>query len=145
MSPNAVEKLGIIDITVNDVLTSSGRFPRRPIDYPPTTQVIENAKILADRVNRLHMYWGHQLRLTSGYRPPEVNARTPGAAKRSNHIIGAAADIADPNGSLAAFVLSDLPMLEHVELWIEDPAYTKYGWVHFQIFQPLSGKRVFQP
>ncbi len=140
----ALEKLGIKDITVNDVMTASGKYPRRAIDYPPSVQVLAHAAVLAERLNRLHMYWGHQLVLTSGYRPLAVNARTPGAAKRSNHIIGAAADVADPDWSLAKFVTSDIPMLEHLELWIEDPHFTP-GWVHFQIFPPMSGKRVFKP
>lgn len=144
MSPGAVEKLHIDDITVGDILTSSGRYPKRPIDYPPSHQVYAHASVLAHRLNRLHMYWGHQLRLTSGYRPMAINNRIAGAAKRSHHIIGAAGDAADPDWALAKFVMDDLPMLEHIELWIEDPHYTP-GWVHFQIFPPMSGKRVFVP
>lgn len=145
MSPGAVEKMAIVDLTVQDILTSSGRYPERPLLYLPTPEVIKNATVLVERLNRLHMYWEHQLRLTSGYRPAEVNAKIPNAAKHSNHIIGAAADIADPDGSLAKFVLADLPMLEHLQLWIEDPEFTKYGWVHFQIIPPASGRRVFHP
>lgn len=144
MSTGAVEKMAIKDITVNDVLTASGKYPKRPIDYPPSNQVMAHAAVLADRLNRLHMYWGKQLTLTSGYRPSAINARTPGAARRSLHIIGAAADVADPTWELAKYVLADLPMLAHLELWIEDPHHTP-GWVHFQIFQPQSGKRVFIP
>ena len=42
---------------------------------------------------RLQKRMGQQLQINSGYRSPEYNARTPGAAKRSLHMSGLALDI----------------------------------------------------
>jgi hypothetical protein len=146
MSPRVPksESLGRLDLTHNDILTTSGKYPDRPKKWPPEQGTVANAHDLAARLNRLGDYWERQLTLTSGYRPDAINAKVPGAAKKSHHRICAAADIADPDGKLAAFCLADLPMLEHLGLWLEDPAHTK-GWVHLQLFPPKSGNRVFKP
>mgnify|MGYP000916116052 CR=1 FL=1 len=83
-------------------------------------------------------------KVNSGWRPPEVNAMTPGAAQRSKHMTGQAIDIADPDGNLDEWCLAHLTTLERCGLWLEHPSATK-GWCHVQIVAPRSGNRVFYP
>jgi hypothetical protein len=138
------ESLGRVDLTHDDILTSSGKFKERPKKWPPEHGTVANAIEMARRLNRLGDYYERQLTVSSGYRPGAVNDQIPGAAKKSLHRTCAATDLVDPKGELAAFCLADLPMLAHLELWMEDPAFTK-GWVHLQLYPPRSGNRVFKP
>lgn len=83
--------------------------------------------------------------LTSGWRPPAVNASTPRAAVRSKHILGLAVDLYDPDGDLDEWCLaSATTVLTKLGLWMEHPAATK-GWCHLQIVPPGSKRRVFYP
>ncbi len=100
-------------------------------------------KTLLSRVNKLRHAWGKPMIVTSGYRPEASNAAVGGKPK-SAHITCEAIDIADPDKELAAWTLANLPLLEELGLYIEDPAYSK-NWVHYQIRAPKSGKRVFKP
>jgi hypothetical protein len=88
------------------------------------------------------------LTVTSGLRSDEFQLKLieEGKSKAfgSKHLAGAACDLADPDGLLADWSLSNLQALERIGLWIEDPAYTK-GWLHVQMMAPKSGKRVFIP
>jgi hypothetical protein len=84
--------------------------------------------------------------LSSGWRPPDINARTPGAAPRSKHIMCRAADLYDPEGDIDEWCMSaeGLRVLAEIGLWLEQPAATK-GWCHVQSVPPGSGNRVFYP
>lgn len=84
--------------------------------------------------------------ITSGWRPPEVNASIPNAAPKSHHMAGRAVDLYDPDGELDDWLMSDPGQaeLEHVGLWMEHPSATK-GWCHLQTVAPRSGRRVFYP
>lgn len=84
--------------------------------------------------------------LVSGWRPPTVNAGTPGASKTSMHMTGEAADLYDLKGSLKAWLMSAAGQaaLKEIGLWMEHPSATP-NWVHIQIRPPKSGKRVFYP
>lgn len=82
---------------------------------------------------------------TSGWRPEKFNHLIPGSSLYSKHMKGEAIDLYDPNGFLAGFATRDnAAVLEELDLYIEDPKYTK-GWLHLQIIPPGSGKRVFIP
>ncbi len=84
--------------------------------------------------------------VASGWRPSAVNAATPGAAKKSNHMLGRALDITDRDGALDAWLitLSGQAALTQIGLWIEHPSATP-NWSHVQIIPPASGNRVFKP
>lgn len=82
--------------------------------------------------------------VNSGWRPPAVNAATPNAAKRSNHMTGKACDVSDPTGSLDRWCMANLAELEAIGLWLEHPSKTP-TWCHLQTVPPRSGRRVFQP
>jgi hypothetical protein len=82
----------------------------------------------------------------SGWRPPSVNAITPGAAPNSKHMTGQAIDIEDPDGDLDEWLMTKdgLDTLVHLGLWLEHPSATK-GWTHVQTIPPKSLNRVFYP
>lgn len=68
----------------------------RPSPYGPMNVRQE----LVDFLNRLRLSFGRELIVNSGYRSPEHNAATPGAAPNSYHVKGLAADIRPKDLSL---------------------------------------------
>jgi hypothetical protein len=104
------------------------------------------AAALAGGVVDLEKHPANQSLVVSGWRPPQINAATKGAAPRSNHISGRAIDLYDPDGDLDAWSMSDAghAELEKIGLWLEHPSKT-LGWCHIQTVPPKSGKRVFMP
>jgi hypothetical protein len=116
---------------------------------PPTDQLRANAADLVERVNHLlSMYYAEvpaasATRVTSGYRPPAINARV-GGALRSNHRICKAVDLSDPDGGLDEWCEESVHYLVSYGLWLEHPDYTP-GWCHLQSIGPRSGRRIFYP
>lgn len=84
--------------------------------------------------------------VSSGWRPPSINANTPNAAPNSKHMTGDAIDLYDPDGDLDDWLMSDAGQAAMVEvgLWHEHPSATK-GWAHLQSLPPRSGRRTFYP
>ncbi|MCA3072163.1 MAG: hypothetical protein IOD11_17210 [Rhodocyclaceae bacterium] len=83
--------------------------------------------------------------VSSGWRPPDINGATPGAALRSLHMQCLAVDLFDPDGDLDDWLLANNDtVLRDMALWLEHPAATK-GWAHVQLRPPRSGRRVFYP
>lgn len=119
-----------------------GRDQKYPDDLTP--EIEGNAAELIDRVNLLLAAFGETRKVNSGWRPPEVNAKTAGAAVKSKHMMGLAVDLADPDGDLDEWCMENESELERLQLWLEHPAATK-GWCHLQSVPPKSGKRVFYP
>ncbi len=65
-------------------------------------------------------------------------------APHSRHLTGQAADIADPDGKLKAFLRAHPEVLEGAGLWCEHWDATPTWW-HGQTVAPHSGLRWFQP
>lgn len=84
--------------------------------------------------------------VSSGWRPPQVNAATANAAPRSLHMRGQAVDLYDPEGELDDWLMTDAGQAElaRLGLWMEHPGATK-SWSHLQTRAPRSGRRVFWP
>jgi len=84
--------------------------------------------------------------VSSGWRPPAINASTKGASPTSHHMTGRAVDLYDPDGELDEWLMSGIGMaaMEELGLWLEHPDATP-GWCHLQIVPPGSGRRVFRP
>lgn len=127
-----------------------GRNDTHPDDLSP--EIVRNATHLLRRVNTMlalvqMVIEPHPVTRTpisSGWRPPSVNANTPNAAPRSKHMTGDAVDIYDPDGELDDWCMEHLDILAECGLWLEHPSATK-GWCHLQQVPPRSGKRVFYP
>jgi hypothetical protein len=126
-------------MTAEDVLTTCGKFNYRAM--LASEQVRSNAAETARRVSLLLNSFGSDRKLTSGFRDRESNARAHGA-KASAHIEGRAVDIEDHDGRLALYCVQNQDLLAHIQLWVENPQYTK-GWVHVQT-RPTT-ERVFKP
>lgn len=127
-------------ITRDEVLM--GRDKQYPADY--TKEVSDNIDKLLIALNKLRKAYGKPMTVSSGFRPPSINAATAGAAKRSNHMLGLACDFKDADGELDKWLMANLKLLEEIGLWLEHPDATK-GWAHVQIVPPRSGNRVFRP
>jgi len=121
-------------------------FAGRDVTYAvDLTQSIEiAASVTIVKVNRLLTHFGEVRAVTSGWRPPPLNAATPGAAPFSRHMSGQACDLADPEGDLDEWCFTHQDVLEKIGLWMEHPASTK-GWCHVQTMPPKSGNRCFYP
>jgi hypothetical protein len=110
-----------------------------------TVEVANKLLILAKGAGVTLESNGHGHIVNSGWRPPDVNAGTPGAALRSLHMQCKAIDLFDPDGDLDDWCLANADtVLKDLGLWLEHPAATK-GWCHVQLVPPKSGRRVFYP
>ena len=112
-----------------------------PKDLPDG--VISNLMKLRERLNKLGFGFKPPRVFTCTYRSPEHNARV-GGAKKSSHLTGCACDIADADGKLADYIMTNPELLEECDLYAENPEKTK-GWVHLSSLAPKSGKRIFNP
>lgn len=129
----------------------------RDKEYPLAldTQTIKNAEYTVRYANEfliLAKGWGvkqythpkNNSAISSGWRPPVVNAATKGASKTSLHMTGLAVDLYDPEQELDKFAMRNQQVLKDLGLWLEHPNYTP-NWCHVQLKPPRSGNRVFIP
>lgn len=132
-----------MSINIQDYITASGQYKNRLTDPELTEDVKINATKLLERVNGLLRELGiSTVQVSSGFRPSNVNATIPGAAKASNHTKGSAIDLVDIGQVLSAKITKAL--LVKYDLYMENPASTK-TWVHLQTVRVKSGNRVFNP
>ena len=112
--------------------------------FPLSDEQEANLKALTAVLNKVREAYGKSLTVSSGYRPAAVNASV-GGAKKSNHLMCLAADIADKDGKFTEWVMDNLDKVKEcgVEA-VEDPKYC-VGWVHLQLVPVKSGKFVFKP
>lgn len=130
------------------MITLADYFMGRDAEYPlaMSPQIEHNAEITVQLANALLARFGQWRKVNSGWRPPQVNASTQNAAPNSKHMTAQAIDLADPDGDLDDWLMSDPGQraLEEIGLWMEHPASTK-SWTHLQTVPPRSGRRVFFP
>lgn len=120
-----------------------GRDKQFPSDW--NQQLSDNLDETISKVNQFLVAAGLADRQpTSGYRPPAVNASTKGAAPKSNHMLGMAADVEDADGKVWAACIANLALLKKLGLYLEDKRWCN-GWTHFQTIRPPSRKRIFIP
>lgn len=143
------------------MITLSDYWMGRDAAYPllMSPMLVRNAEITVECVNKLlalatvagvvlrpdpmHPQYGV---VASGWRPPEVNARTQNAATGSKHLLAQACDVYDPDGALDRWLMTEdgQRALTDIGLWIEHPAKTA-KWSHMQTVPPGSKRRVFWP
>lgn len=97
-------------------------------------------------MNLIRAEYGLPMYVTSGFRTPQEEMRVDPAHPNSLHTMGAAVDIydADPERRLWNWCLEHIDLLIEVGVWLEDRLYSK-SHVHFQVWPPASGKRIFIP
>lgn len=133
------------------MLTLPDYLMGREARYPITAEQRANAEDMVRLVNLLLFAAEMDCAVSSGYRPAEINAVTPGAAKRSKHMDCNACDLTDASGALDAWCMAHLDTLAEIGLWLEHPSATRnparfgHGWCHVQRIPPRSGNRVFYP
>ena len=123
-------------------MTKSETALRHGMDNTPDQTAISNLQALAFHVLQpVRDHYGKGVKVNSGFRHPEVNAKV-GGSKTSDHCKGMAADIeipGVPNGDLAEWIKNNLPF---TQLILE--AYTKgvpdSGWVHVS-YDPANLKK----
>jgi len=133
-------------ITVSDYMM--GRDVTHALECSPA--ILREAALTVDIVNELL----DRARLdglvfdpvvSSGWRPPSINARILRAAKHSLHMTGQAIDLQDTSGALDAWCVRHAESdLRFIGLWLEDPVATP-TWCHLQTKPPRSGARIFKP
>ncbi len=133
-------------ISLNDYITSSGKYPERAKHVELTEEVRKNATILLELVNVLLVDLNvENVKVSSGFRPSDVNSKVPGAAKGSLHKVGMAIDLEDAEGSIDELIAKHPEMLDKYGLWLENPASTN-GWSHLDNgTRPARKIRIFHP
>lgn len=134
------EKQAVI-ITVDDLLMGRAGFHEIPIAHQ------NNLTVTAERMSVLASNCPYPIKINDGYRRPQDQPKN--AALGSLHLVGAAMDADDDDTAyLWRWTFGNLDLLQKIGLWIEDPRWT-HGhagtWMHYQIFPPRSGNRIFVP
>ncbi len=125
-------------ISLEQLLTSNGRYPDRKSSPECTDEVKANAQKLLDKVNALLKDLSIiKVDISSGFRTSAANSNISNAAKKSLHMQGRALDLVDTKDqSLAKLILSKPELLKKYDLWLEDPSATigkNTNWVHLDI------------
>ena len=123
-------------------MTKSDTALRHDMDNTPPPEAIECLRALCDNVLQpVRDHFGKSVRVNSGYRHPNVNAKV-GGSKTSDHCKGMAADIeiaGVPNHELAQWIADNL---EYRQIILE--FYTRgqpdSGWVHVS-YNPADNKK----
>jgi hypothetical protein len=133
-------------------VTTKGNFMYKVEDfnehnYPTNEEIDKNLKILCDRINALCEAFGKYPFVTSGLRSEAQQngliADGKSNSKKSKHLMGAAADLFDPDGKFKQWVSEHLDIAEQIGLWFEQ--FDKCpNWIHCQILPPNSGNRVYK-
>lgn len=125
-------------------LTKSETALRYDMDNTPGAVEIANLTDLAGKVLQpIRDHYGKGVKVNSGFRHPEVNAKV-GGSKTSDHCKGQAADIeipGVPNAELAEWIKDNLEfrqlILEFYTVGIPDS-----GWVHVSFVDGDNKKQV---
>lgn len=107
-------------------------------------EISDNLDRLLIALNKFRELYRKPMTVSSGWRPPSLNATVAGAAKKSNHMLGLACDFRDLDGGLDEFCVNNQDILEACGLYLEAPEKTP-NWCHLQVVAPKSGRRIFQP
>jgi hypothetical protein len=105
---------------------------RHDMDNTPGEAEIAALRLLCEKILQpVREHYGKGVKVNSGYRHPEVNAKV-GGSKTSDHCKGQAADIeipGIPNADLAIWIMDNL---EYTQVILEfyTPGVPDSGWVH---------------
>jgi hypothetical protein len=125
-------------------MTKSETALRYDMDNTPGEKEIGNLKVLCEKVLQpVRDHYGRGVKVNSGFRHPEVNAKV-GGSKTSDHTRGQAADIESPgvpNAELAEWIKDNL---EYRQLILEfyTPGVPDSGWVHVSYVAEDNKKEV---
>jgi zinc D-Ala-D-Ala carboxypeptidase len=125
-------------------MTKSETALRHDMDNTPGEKEIGNLKLLCERVLQpIRDHYGKGVKVNSGFRHPEVNAKV-GGSKTSDHCLGQAADIEIPgvaNAELAEWIKDNLEFRQLI-LEFYTPGIPDSGWVHVSYVLEDNKKQV---
>ena len=123
-------------------MTKSETALRHDMDNLPDQTAISNLQALAVYVLQpVRDHYGKGVKVNSGFRHPDVNAKV-GGSKTSDHCKGMAADIeipGVPNAELAEWIRGNLPFTQ-VILEFYTQGVPDSGWVHVS-YDPANLKK----
>ncbi len=123
-------------------MTKSETALRHGMDNTPGEVEIDNLKMLAEKVLQpVRDHYTRGVKVNSGYRSPDVNAKV-GGSRTSDHCRGMAADIeipGVPNHELAEWIAQNLPFTQ-VILEFYTRGVPDSGWVHVS-YDPANLKK----
>ena len=136
-----------MNLTTNftlEELTKSETALRHDMDNTPGEAEIANLTALAQNVLQpIRDHFGKGVKVNSGFRHPEVNAKV-GGSKTSDHCQGQAADIeipGVPNAELAEWIKDNLEFRQLI-LEFYTPGVPDSGWVHVSYVAGDNKKQV---
>jgi zinc D-Ala-D-Ala carboxypeptidase len=125
-------------------MTKSETALRHDMDNTPGEQEIAALKLLCEKVLQpVRDHYGKGVKVNSGFRHPEVNAKV-GGSKTSDHCRGQAADIEIPgvaNADLATWIRDNLEFRQLI-LEFYTPGIPDSGWVHVSYVAEDNKKQV---
>lgn len=123
-------------------MTKSDTALRLNMENKPNGEQEKNLRVLCEKVLQpVRDHFGKGVKVNSGFRHPDVNAKV-GGSKTSDHCKGMAADIEIPgvaNGDLAQWIVDTLDFRQ-VILEFYTPGVPDSGWVHVS-FNPEDNKK----
>ena len=115
-------------------MTFSQTAARRGIDNTPTPEHFRNLRRLCALLEDVRDVVGTPIRVTSGYRCPELNRAVGSRAKYSQHTFGCAADIkcvgVSVEETIEIIIEADLPFDQMIMEFAGSPSG---GWVHISV------------
>lgn len=112
------------------------------IDNTPNEEIKEHLEELMEFLDGLRAAWGSPIKVTSGYRCPQLNKKVGGSAT-SAHMIGYAADIVPMKGKFkdfADFVKEYLIDKEYDQLILETSSKGS-KWIHLGLYNQKGEQR----
>jgi hypothetical protein len=129
------------NFTLSEMVKSDTAL-RHDMDNIPGETEIENLKRLCEQVLQpIREHFKTGVKVNSGFRHPEVNAKV-GGSKTSDHCKGQAADIeipGIPNVDLAKWIMENLTYTQLI-LEFYTPGVPDSGWVHVS-YDPANLKK----
>ena len=129
------------NFTLSEMVKSDTAL-RHDMDNTPNEAQTANLKLLVEKVLQpVRDHYAKGVKVNSGFRHPEVNAKV-GGSRTSDHCTGMAADIEIPgvaNADLARWVADNL---QYTQLILEfyTPGVPDSGWVHVS-YDPANLKK----
>jgi len=131
------------NFTLEEMIKSETAL-RHGMDNTPGENEIGNLKLLCEKVLQpVRDHFGKGVKVNSGFRHPDVNAKV-GGSRTSDHTRGQAADIeipGVPNAELAEWIKDNLDYRQ-VILEFYTPGVPDSGWVHVSYVAEDNKKEV---
>jgi len=131
------------NFTLEEMIKSETAL-RHDMDNTPGENEIGNLKLLCEKVLQpVRDYFGKGVKVNSGFRHPDVNAKV-GGSRTSDHTRGQAADIeipGVPNAELAEWIKDNLEFRQLI-LEFYTPGVPDSGWVHVSYVAEDNKKEV---